>query len=88
MFLAERNSLCEADVNASKMCMCGERFVLFKQEPQKTLMVGVSGRRTVKRKTCKYTLRSLDLMENRKLQVWLAVCVYVCSCTFTCIFKT
>ena len=27
-----------ADVNASKMCMCEERLVLFKQEPQKRLI--------------------------------------------------
>ena len=75
-----------ADVNASKMCMCGKRFVLSKQEPQK-LAVGVSGRITVKKELWQYNLRSLNLTEKRKLQVgWVCVCVCVCVCVY--LFKT
>lgn len=59
MFFAERSNLCVGDSNATKMCMSGKRFALFKKEPQKRLIVGVNGRRTVKRKTWKYNLRSL-----------------------------
>lgn len=41
------------------------------RETQKRLVVGVNGRRIIKRKPWKYNLRSLDLTESRILQVWL-----------------
>ena len=33
-----RTDCVKADINAIKMYMCGERFILFKQEPQKRLI--------------------------------------------------
>lgn len=48
----------------------GKDLFCSSKEPQKRLIIRVRFRGTMKRKICKYYLKSLDLTESRKLQVW------------------